>query len=81
MATAKVSVSIDENLLSEARHLVGIRGLSSYVNQALQRELQRDRLRALLSELEAQNGPVDASVMEEVRGAWPEPAEPLHRSA
>ncbi len=81
MATTKISITIDESLLLEARRLVGLRGLSSYVNQALLRELQRDRLRLFLSELEAEAGPVDEAILEEVRHVWPDPAERQRRSA
>ena len=35
MATEKVSLSLDEELVAEAREAVGPRGLSSYVNRAL----------------------------------------------
>ncbi len=75
MATEKVSLSLEEELLTEARGVVGIRGLSSYVNRALRHQLQRDRVAALLSELDQEYGPIDPRVTEEVRRAWPAPAE------
>jgi Arc/MetJ family transcription regulator len=71
MATEKVSLSLDEELIGEARELVGVRGLSSYVNVALRHQLQRDRLAGLLTELEQANGPIEPAVIEEVRRAWP----------
>jgi Arc/MetJ family transcription regulator len=71
MATEKVSLSLDEELIGEARELVGVRGLSSYVNVALRHQLQRDRLASLLTELEQANGPIEPAVIEEVRRAWP----------
>lgn len=43
MRTRKVSLTLDEDLLAEAREMVGPRGLSSYVNRALRRQLQHDR--------------------------------------
>lgn len=49
------------------------RGLSSYVNRALGRQLQHDRLTRLLQELEDEAGPVDDTILEEVRRAWPAP--------
>ncbi len=74
MATAKVSLILDEPLLAAARELVGRRELSRYVNQALCRQLQHDRLAGLLEELEQEVGPVEQPVMEEVRRLWPAPA-------
>jgi Arc/MetJ family transcription regulator len=75
MATEKVSLTIDEELLTEAREAVGARGLSGYVNRALRQQLQHDRIAGLLAELERQHGPIDPEVMEEVRRAWPLPGE------
>lgn len=74
MTVAKVSLSLDEALVEEARERVGPRGLSGYVNRALGHELQRDRLGALLDELAAEAGAIDPLIMDEVRQAWPAPA-------
>lgn len=79
MSTAKVSLSLDEELVSEARETVGPRGLSSYVNRALRHQLQHDRLGRLLQELEDEHGPIDPQIMEEVRRAWPGPEEIVRR--
>ena len=76
MASAKTSLTLDRALLGAARALVGERGLSQYVNRALRHQLQRDRLTALLDELEEEAGPIEGSVAEEVRSSWPPPAEP-----
>jgi hypothetical protein len=73
MATAKISVTLDQSLLAAARALVGHRGLSRYVNKALRHQLQRDRLAGLLAELEQEAGPIEPRVMEEVRRSWPAP--------
>ena len=82
MATAKISLTLDENLLEAARGKVGRRGLSSYINNALRRQLQHDRLRILLDDLEREHGPIDPQTMDEVREIWPDPTdEPLRRSA
>ena len=75
MATAKVSLTLEEDLVSEARQVAGSRGLSSYVSRALGRQLQHDRLAGLLDELEREAGPIDDDVMDEVRHAWPAPGE------
>jgi hypothetical protein len=63
MATRKVSVTLDEDAIERARHIAGPRGLSSYVDAALQEKLERDdRRRALLEyfdELDAIDPPTD----------------------
>lgn len=73
MPTEKVSLTLDQEVLAEARRVVGAGELSGYVNQAVERQLQRDRLRGLLDELAREHGPVDAATMEEVRREWPDP--------
>ncbi len=75
MATEKVSLTLDEELVAEAREAVGVRGLSGYVNRALRHQLQHDRLTGLLVELEKETGPIEPELMEEVRRAWPAPGE------
>lgn len=79
MRTQKVSLTLDEDLLAEARDVVGARGLSSFVNRALRHQLQHDRLAGLLAELEQEKGPIEPGVIEEVRRAWPAPAEKAAR--
>jgi Arc/MetJ family transcription regulator len=74
VAVGKVSLSIEEDLLAEARARAGRRELSSYVNEALRRQLQRDRLTELLAEMEAESGPIPDDVMEEARRLWRGPA-------
>lgn len=73
MSVAKVSLTLDEEVVTSAREVAGPRGLSSYVNRALRRQLQRDRLTALLADMEAEHGPVDPEMMKEVRRLWPGP--------
>lgn len=75
MRTEKVSLTLEEELLAEAREVVGARGLSSYVNRALRHQLQHDRLAGLLMELEQEHGPIEPRVVEEVRQEWPAPGE------
>ena len=74
MSTEKVSLTLEEELLAEAREAVGARGLSGYVNRALRHQLQHDRLAGLLAELEQDHGPIEPRVMEEVRQEWQETA-------
>lgn len=70
MAMSKVSLSIDEEVLAHARDRAGRRELSSYVNEALRRQLQRDRLGDLLAEMEAESGPIPDDMTEEARQIW-----------
>lgn len=79
MSTEKVSLSLDDQLVEEARRHAGQRGLSGYVNHALRRQLQRDRLITFLDEADESTGPVDESVMEEVRREWPDAVPPRRR--
>jgi Arc/MetJ family transcription regulator len=79
MATEKVSLTLEEDLVAEARDAVGVRGLSGYVNRALRHQLQRDRLAGLLAELEKETGPIEPELMEEVRRAWPAPGEKIYK--
>ncbi len=79
MVVSKVSLSIDEDVLSEARDRAGRRELSSYVNEALRRQLQRDRLAELLAEMETESGPIPDDVMEQARQPWRNAAAPKRR--
>ena len=76
MAVSKVSLSIEEGVLAEARSRAGRRELSAYVNEALLRQLQHDRLGELLAEMESESGPIPEELMEEARKLWRGPAEP-----
>ena len=71
MAVTKVSMSLDADVLAQARERVGGRGVSAYVNEAVRRQLRRDALADLLAEMQAANGPVDDRLIEEVRRQWP----------
>jgi Arc/MetJ family transcription regulator len=75
MRAEKVSLTLDEELLAEAREAVGTRKLSSYINRALRSQLQHDRISRLLAEMEQEQGPIDPQILEEVRQAWPAPGE------
>ena len=71
MTVAKVSMSLDTDVLAQTRERAGGRGVSSYVNEAVRRQLRRDALADLLMEMRAANGPVTDERMEEVRRLWP----------
>lgn len=70
MSVAKVSLSLDEDVLTEARDRAGRRELSSYVNEAVRRQLQHDRLAELLADMEAESGAVPDEVLNEARQVW-----------
>lgn len=70
MASEKVSLTLDEELVAEAREQAGARGFSAYLNEALRLQLQRDRLRRLLDEMDEEFGPVDPKVTAEVEREW-----------
>lgn len=74
MAVSKVSLSIEEDVLEEARERSGRRELSSYVTDALRRQLQHDRIGELLAEMDARSGPIPDDLMEEARQLWRGPA-------
>jgi len=64
-------MSLDAEVLAQARERVGGRGVSSYVNEAVRRQLRRDALADVLTEMRTANGPVPDERMEEVRRLWP----------
>jgi Arc/MetJ family transcription regulator len=70
MAVSKVSLSIDEGVLAEARERAGRRELSSYVTDALRQQLQHDRLGELLAQMEAEQGAIPEDLLEEARRLW-----------
>jgi hypothetical protein len=72
MTVEKVSLSLDSEIVAEARQVAGRRGLSALVNDALRIKLQHERLRALLLEMDAEFGPVPAEEMKRARETWPD---------
>ncbi len=70
MAVEKVSLSLDADLIAQARQVAGRRGLSALVNDALRIRLQHERLRALLAEMEGEYGPVPAAELARARTQW-----------
>ena len=71
MAVEKVSLSLDAELVAKARKVAGHRGLSALVNDALRIKLQHERLRALLTAMDAEFGPVPADELARARETWP----------
>ncbi|MGH3797531.1 MAG: hypothetical protein ACRDSP_21900 [Pseudonocardiaceae bacterium] len=71
MAITKISVSVDADLVAEARELAGRRGLSALINDALRVRLQHARVGRLLDEMDEEFGPVPAAIEEAVHREWP----------
>lgn len=70
MPVEKVSLSLDQQLVAEARRVAGRRALSALVNDALRVRLQHERLRRLLAEMDDEFGPVPAAELERARRTW-----------
>ncbi|CAM5415435.1 MULTISPECIES: hypothetical protein [Streptomyces] len=58
-----VSVSLHEGTIAALKARTGKRGMSAYVESLIQRQLERDRLRELIEDAEAEHGPVDQSAV------------------
>jgi hypothetical protein len=58
--TCTVSVSLHAGTIGAVRHRVGRRGVSSYVEAAIQRQIQRDNLDELIAAAEAEHGDLTA---------------------
>ena len=71
----KVSVSMPEELAEAVRSRTGAGGFSRYVSEAVEREIRHDLLGDLISELEAEYGPIPAEIREQTRREWPDEEE------
>jgi len=71
MAVKKWSVSVDESLAETVERHVGDRGLSSFVAQAVENELERISLGNYLDELDEAHGPVADGLVERFDALWP----------
>jgi hypothetical protein len=69
MATRKVSVTLDEDAIERAQQIAGPRGLSSYIDAALQEKLDRDDSRRALLEYFDELDAIDPPTEEERRQA------------
>jgi hypothetical protein len=72
MTTTKVSTTLTEELVVEAKTRVGERGFSRYLDAALARQLQFDRLADLEVDLEHEFGPIPDEVRRRIdEMEWP----------
>ena len=70
-AAEKLSISMPHKLASAARKRAVRRGLSSFVAQAVARELERETFGQFLDELDENLGPVPEAALRRARRAWP----------
>ncbi|MGH2771822.1 MAG: CopG family transcriptional regulator [Actinomycetota bacterium] len=70
MATRKISVSVEEDLVDAVNERVGPRGVSRFVARAIRHELEREELNELLAELEQVLGPPDERLVAEAAAAF-----------
>jgi len=68
----KVSVSMPEELTAAVRARTGPGGFSRYVSEATERQLRHDLLGELLTELDAEFGPVPPELLEWAERQWPD---------
>jgi hypothetical protein len=72
MSTTKVSTTLNQKRVAEAKARVGERGFSRYLDDALARQLHLDRLTDLERELEHEIGSIPPDVQREVdEMEWP----------
>ena len=66
MSTTKVSATLTTEHVAEAKARVGERGFSRYLDEALTRQLQFDRLSDLEQQLAEAFGPIPAEVQRKI---------------
>lgn len=72
MKYAKVSVTLDPKVAAELREVAGVRGMSSFVNEAVRQQLQARRVQCLLDQMDQEFGPVSEDVVREIEAIdWP----------
>ncbi len=81
MAVEKVSLTLDGELLRQAREAAGRRGLSGFVNDALRIKLQHERLRRLLDEMDLEFGAIPQQELQRARKVWPAAKKKTRRAA
>lgn len=66
-STTVVSVSMHSGTISAVRGRVGPRGVSAYIDAAVQRQIERDSLDELIAAAEAEHGQITAEEIEAKR--------------
>ncbi len=72
MKTEKVSLSLDAQLIAEARRRVNGNSLSAYVNAGLRKQVLADRQSDLLDEWERDFGPIPPEASAKIASQWPD---------
>jgi hypothetical protein len=65
--TTVISVSMHSGTISAVRGRTGRRGVSAYIEAAVQRQIERDNLDELIAAAEAEHGPITAEEIEAKR--------------
>jgi hypothetical protein len=68
----KISITVDDAVLSEARRVARATGntLSAHITEALARDQRRRRLQLLIGEYEREHGVITTGELAEIRDAW-----------
>jgi predicted CopG family antitoxin len=72
VAAARITITIDEDVLDELKTRVGPGEVSSYVVDALRARLRKDPILELLEKLDEMYGPLTDEEIEEGRREWSE---------
>ena len=72
MAAARITITVDEDVLNELKSRVGPGEVSAYVVEALRARLQRDPIMEMLDKLDEMYGPLTDEEIEEGRREWKE---------
>ena len=72
MKYARISVTLEPNVAVELRAAAGTHGVSAFVNEAVRRQLQAQRLQHMLDDMDKEYGPVSEDIAREVDAVeWP----------
>jgi hypothetical protein len=66
----KVSISMPIETIERLKERAGPRGVSAYVTEAVQSQLQLDGLDDLIAWMEEKNGPVDVALVREIEDRY-----------
>ncbi len=72
MKAEKVSLSLDSELLTEARQRSKGSSLSAYVNNGLRRQAMVDRQREFLADWASEFGAIPGKALAEMAALWPD---------
>ena len=77
MAATRITITVDEDVLSELKSRVGPGEVSAYVVEALRARLQRDPIMELLDKLDELYGPLTGAEIAQGEREWNEMNERL----